>query len=357
VPGVVFLAGDPDWLGPALRRASDGREYAFLTRESSAESLASALSEAQALIARPGDVLAVQPACPNLRFVQFTSCDYDQAVLTELQSQKLRVAGLGAALAGEVAAVAVGLMLALNGSAQPESAQGESARPAGAHQAGVKRPDAPRGPVRPADDRWKPLLQQMSGRTVGIIGLGRVGAAVARLLQPSGAHMLYSDIRTAPQMLSRELRELGIRRSTQDRLVVEAEFVTVHVPVTDQSRNLLGRREFGLFRSESALINTSAPELVDRQTVLTALKQGRMRGYGTTDLDPGFAGLPNLVMADPKVLRTADIAARVAVWIVENVDRALAGEEPRGSVETIGYPRSGDPAFWSSRMIPREAMQ
>lgn len=314
MPGVVFLAGDPDWLGPALRRAGEGRQYAFLTRESSAESLAAALAEAEALIARPGDVLAVQPACPKLRFVQFISCDYDQAILAGLQSQKLRVAGLGAALAGEVAAVAVGLMLALNG-------------------------------------------KQMSGRTVGIIGMGRAGTAVARLLQPSGAHMLYSDVRTAPQTLSGELRELGIRRSTLDRLLVESDFVTVHIPLTDQTRNLLGRREFGLFRSESALINTSAPEVVDRQTLLAALKQRKIRGYGTTDLDPGFGGLPNVVMADPKALSTADVATKVAGWIVENVDRALAGEEPNGAVETIGYPRSGDPAFWSSRMIPREATQ
>jgi phosphoglycerate dehydrogenase-like enzyme len=328
VPNVVFLAGDPDWLGPALRRASEGRQYAFLSPQSSAESLSGALSDAEALIARPGDVLAVQPACPRLRFVQFSSCDYDQAVLAGLQSQRLPAAALGAVLAEEVAGVTVGLMLALD---------------AGAHT-----------PVTPADDRWTQTLRKLQGRAVGIIGLGRVGTAVARLLAPTGAHVVYADVRTAQQGLP---RQAGIRRSSQDRLLVESDFVTIHVPLTDQTRNLLGRREFGLLRGESALISTSAPEVIERQPLLAALKQRRIRGYGTTDLDPAFAANPNVVMADPRMFRTADVAARVARWIVDNVERALGGQKPHGIVETIGYPKSGDPAFWSSRMTPREAVQ
>lgn len=321
---VVFLADDPDWLGPALREAAAGRSYEFLSKDAPADALASALSEAEALIAGPGDALAVQPACPGLRFVQFTSCDYDQAALAELQSRGLPVASLGAVLAADVAAIAVGLILAI--------------------QSGSRRT------IKPGDEAWDRLLHGLSGKTVGIIGVGRVGTSVARLLRQHGAVLTFSDVRTPPRALS---QELGIRRSTQDRLLVDSDFVTVHVPVTSQSKNLLGRREFGLLRADSVLINTSSPELIDRSTLLSALKDRRIRGFGTTDLDPALASFSNVVMADPKALRTPDVAAKVAARIVGNVNDALEGGKPHGLVETIGFPRAGDPAFWSSRMAPR----
>ena len=183
---VVFLAGDPDWLGPALQDAATGRSYAFLSREASASALAAALSQAEALIARPGDALAVRPACPGLRFVQFTSCDYDQAVLAELQSKGLSVAGLGAALADEVAALAVGLMLAVH--------------------SGSRRV------IKPEDEAWARLARDLSGRTVGIIGLGRVGAdkvalEARQVLEASGGEIIQDD----------DAHPLGLERQGQVR--------------------------------------------------------------------------------------------------------------------------------------------
>lgn len=297
----------------------------FLSREASADALAAALGEAEVLIASPGDVHAVEPACPKLRFVQLTSCDYEQAVLAHLQSRALAVAGLGAALADDVAAVAVGLMLAV--------------------RSGL------RAPVKAGSDAWEPLLRELDGKVIGIIGLGRAGTAVARLLRPHGPHLLYCDVRTPPQAIA---REPGIRRVTQDRLLVESDFVTAHLPVTDQSKGGIGRREFGLLGPGSTLINTSAPGIIDRQVLISTLRAGRLEGFGTIDLDPGLASFANVVIADPKLLRTPGIATKAAAWIKGNVDAALDGTTPRGLVETIGYPRAGDPAFWSSRMIPRE---
>jgi phosphoglycerate dehydrogenase-like enzyme len=321
---VVYLASDPDWLGPSLKSAARGRPYAFLGKDASASALSSALSEAEVLIASPGDVLAVRPACPELRFVQFTSCDYAQAVLAELQAAGVAAASLGAALAADLATVAVGLMLALD--------------------------SAGKVPPRPGDEGWDRLLGGLRGRTVGIIGLGRTGTAVARVLRPHVGTLVYSDVRTAPAAIT---RELGLRRFTQDRLLVDSDFVTVHVPLTDQSKGTLGRREFGLLRPESVLVNTSAPEVVDRQVLIAALKEGRLGAYGSMNLDPGLASYPNVAMVDPARLRTAEIAVRAAAWVVINVADVLEGRAPRGTVETIGFPRAGDPAFWSSRMVPR----
>ncbi|MBI4220194.1 MAG: hypothetical protein HY682_08645, partial [Chloroflexi bacterium] len=272
--------------------------------------------------------LAMHAVCPNLRFVQYSTCDYPQQSLAELQSKGPLVSALGGALAGAIGDLAIGLMQAV--------------------LAGRK------SLVRPGTADWEHGLANLRGKAIGIIGLGRVGTAVARRLRPTGVHLTYSDVRTIPHEVSRELM---IRRSTLDRLLVESDVVTVHAPLTDQSKNSIARREFGLIGTETVLVNTSDLAIVERSSLLAALKDHRVRGYGTTDLDPGLAGFSNVVQASPDVVRTTDAGRSVAAWIIENARLALSGGRPHGLVETIGFPRAGDPAFWSSRMAPRESMK
>lgn len=324
---VAYVVGADDWLVAEIRKSAGARSYRFLTEKSSAEEMSEALVAAHALVAEPANALALVQSCPDLKFVQFSTCDYPQDVLADLKSRGLSVAALGAALAEDLAQVAIGLMLA--------TATGKSR---------LVQVDAASKKAQPSD---------LAGKTVGIVGLGRVGIAVAGLLEQFDARVLYADVRTAPQQLA---HALPIRRVTSDRLLVESDFVTLHVPLTDQTRGLLGRREFELIGTDTVLINTAAPGVVDRQVLIAALNHKGIRGYGTTDLDPGLAALRNVVQAGPPAIRTTAAAHRVARWIVDNVDAALAGRPARGLVETIGFPKAGDPAFWSSRMIPREGL-
>jgi len=324
---VAYVVGADDWLVAETRRAATGRGYRFLTEKSSAEEMSDALGAARALVAEPANALALRQACPDLRFIQFSTCDYPQSVLAELQSKGLQVASLGAALAEDVAKTAIGLMIAV-AECRKGLALGDPTAQAGQTSA-------------------------LNGKTVGIVGLGRVGTAIAGLLERFNARVLYSDVRTAPQQLR---HALPLRRVTQDRLLVESDFVTLNVPLTDQSRGLLGRRDIGLIGPETVLVNTSAPEIVNRQSLVDALEGGYIKGYGAIDLDPGLAAHNNVVQLGPQAVRTTASAVRVARWIVDNADAAVAGRPVRGLVETIGFPKAGDPAFWSSRMTPREEL-
>jgi glyoxylate reductase len=181
---------------------------------------------------------------------------------------------------------------------------------------------------------WAPLLflgQDVSGKTLGIIGLGRIGHAVAKRAAGFGMKLIYySRTRLQP---ARE-HELQVSFAPLETLLREADFVSLHVPLTPQTRHLIGGRQFQLMKPSAYLINTGRGPLVDEAALVDALRQGRIRGAGLDvyerepELAPGLAELENVVLLPHVGSSTIETRTKMAQMAAENLLAGLRGDQP-----------------------------
>lgn len=115
----------------------------------------------------------------------------------------------------------------------------------------------------------------LRGRTVGVVGLGRIGGRVARLLRPFGCRLLAADIDPA---VAPRAAELGVTLVPLDDLLAASDAVTLHVPLTPATRGLLGRAALARLRPGALVVNTSRGEVIDEAALLEALEAGRLGG-------------------------------------------------------------------------------
>ena len=181
---------------------------------------------------------------------------------------------------------------------------------------------------------WAPLLflgQEVSGKTLGIIGMGRIGQAVARRAAGFGMKLLYhSRTRLSPA----EEQELRASFQPLETLLREADFVTLHVPLTPHTRHLIGSRELELMKHSAYLINTARGPVVDEAALVAALRQGQIRGAGLDvyekepELCPGLADLENVVLLPHVGSATVETRTRMALMAAENLLAGLRGDPP-----------------------------
>ena len=193
---------------------------------------------------------------------------------------------------------------------------------------------------------WKPNLllgQEVFGATLGIVGFGRIGQAVARRAQGFGMKMLaVRSLRQEPEIAD-SLGVAGSNRESSDTSAVtfvdlatalkESDFVSLHVPLTSDTQHLVGTSEFQMMKRSSILINTSRGAVVDHEALYAALHQGTIGGAAldVTDPEPLPASHPLLTLSNCLViphLGSASIATRslMADIAVENVLAGLRGE-------------------------------
>ena len=177
---------------------------------------------------------------------------------------------------------------------------------------------------------WEPMGwtgPDLHGSTVGIVGLGRIGQAVARRLQGFNVRLLYHNRRLHPQA-----EELGATYVSLDDLLAASDFVTLHCPYTPDTHHLIDARALALMKPTAILINTARGGVVDQDALLEALRLGKIRAAGLDVFTPEplppdhpLLALPNVV-ALPHV-GSASIATRIrmAEMAVENLLAGLAG--------------------------------
>jgi len=178
-------------------------------------------------------------------------------------------------------------------------------------------------------------LQMMLGRdvcgaTLGVVGFGRIGQAVARRARGFGMRVQYSDPRRVPEAE----RETGARRVSFGKLLETSDFVSLHVPLSDATRHLVGAAELARMRPDSVLVNTSRGPVVDERALVRALRAGRPAAAGLDvyehepRLAPGLDRLENAVLAPHLGSATVATRTRMACLAAENLVAALAGRRP-----------------------------
>jgi glyoxylate reductase len=184
-----------------------------------------------------------------------------------------------------------------------------------------------------------PILgDEVTGSTLGIVGLGRIGAAVARRARGFEMRLLYT--RRHP-VGSEEERELGVEYRDLDDLLAESDVVSLHVPLTEETRGLIDARRLALLRDGATLVNTARGAIVDEPALVRELVAGRLRaGLDVFVDEPSvpeeLLGLPNVVLT-PHV-GSATIETREAMTRVL-VDNLLAAEAGRPIPNAVVDPR------------------
>jgi phosphoglycerate dehydrogenase-like enzyme len=133
--------------------------------------------------------------------------------------------------------------------------------------------------------RWQHTIGVgLAGRTLGVLGLGRLGTPVARLAQAFG--MLV--IAWSPNLTPERAAEHGVRAVTKQQLFADSDVVTIHMPLSERSRGLVGAEELSLMRPTAYLINTSRGPIVDERALVDTLKEQRIAGAGLDvyDVEP-----------------------------------------------------------------------
>jgi len=180
---------------------------------------------------------------------------------------------------------------------------------------------------------WQSRLGQAAFRkTVGVIGLGRLGSGVARVGRAFGMEVLAWSPRLTPERAAAESAAcVGL-----DELLARSDAVSIHIPLQPTSRGLIGARELGLMKPGAVLVNTSRGPVVDEGALLAALGDGRLGGLGVDvfdieplPLDHPFRHLPN-VIATPHIGYVTEEAYRLYFrQTVENIAAFCAGRPIR----------------------------
>jgi glyoxylate reductase len=192
---------------------------------------------------------------------------------------------------------------------------------------------------------WHPsflLGQDVHGATLGIVGLGQIGLAVARRARGFDMRLLYWSRRRYPDAEA----ELALEYVDLDRLLRESDFVSLHVPLTPETRHLIGERELALMKPTAILVNAARGSLVDQRALYKALKERRIAAAGLDvaevepiPLDDPLLTLSNVVMTPHIGSASVATRARMAEIAVESILQAFRGELPSRCVNPEAFSR------------------
>jgi glyoxylate reductase len=184
------------------------------------------------------------------------------------------------------------------------------------------------------------LGADIHGKTLGILGLGRIGQRVARRARGFGMQVLYHDVSRVPNETE---RELGVEWVEMERLLHEADFVTLHVPLTAETRHLIGAGELAWMKRTAYLINASRGPVVDEAALAAALEQRKIAGAALDVFEdeprihPKLLTLPNVVLAPHIASASVETRTRMAVMAAENTVAVLTGRRPPNLVNPEAY--------------------
>ena len=248
---------------------------------------------------------------PNLKLIQLLSAGYDQADIGAARKAGVPLANNGGANSVAVSEHAILLMLAVNRQL-------------------VKQHSSV------ASGRWRgnetPRVHELRNQTLGIVGLGTIGKKTARLALGFGMNVLYYDV---ARLTEDQEDALGVRFRLLREMLREIDVLSVHTPLNNSTRHLIGAAELELMKASAIVVNTARGPVIDEEALYNSLSSGDIRGAGLDVFDQEPPATDNPLFGLNNVILTAHLAgptfesnpARVRNAF-DNVQRVARGEEP-----------------------------
>jgi glyoxylate reductase len=181
---------------------------------------------------------------------------------------------------------------------------------------------------------------EMHGKTLGLYGFGRIGQAMARRGRGFSMRILYHARHRVPENIE---TELGAQWVDRDALMRESDFLSLHVPLTAETRHSITRREFALMKPTAFVINTARGNIIEEEALVEALQAGRLGGAGLDVFErepkvhPALIEMDNVVLLPHVGSATAETRLRMALLASKNLLAALNGQRPPNLVNPEAF--------------------
>lgn len=188
---------------------------------------------------------------------------------------------------------------------------------------------------RPEMSRLRGPVYRLQGKTLGIVGLGRIGSAVAQKAQAFGMRVIAFDPIVSPESGAK----IGVEMTGLDELLKTADFVTIHAPLIPETKGLIGAEKLALMKTTAYLINAARGPIVDFQALYKALGEKRIAGAGLDVTDPEplpvdspFYKLENVIITGHTAAGSEESVAGVILHAARDVAAVLKGNSPASVV-------------------------
>jgi D-3-phosphoglycerate dehydrogenase len=179
---------------------------------------------------------------------------------------------------------------------------------------------------------WKRNLGcELNGKVLGVLGTGNIGSEVIKRAHAFGMEIVAFDVWQKPELC----QKYNLRYLPLDEVLKEADFLTLHLPVTPETKNLINKRTLEKMRKTAFIVNTARGELVEEQDLYDALQAGMIAGYGADtlaqeppSLDHPLLTLPNVVVTPHCGAYTKEAVTRCSVTAAQEVIRVLSHQDP-----------------------------
>lgn len=314
-----FAQFSPEAQRSWLLKYSDPSEVEFTVarRGLTEDEVCEEVSDATIIIATPGSPFLsrnVLESAEEVKLIQFVSVGYDRIDIDAATDLGIPVANNAGVNANTVAEHTIMMILVL----QKKAVQSHNRVMHGLWTEGK------------SGNMW-----ELRGRTLGILGLGDIGTAVAKIAKGFGPRILYNK---RSRLTEEAEHELGVEYRSFEDLLKESDVLTIHVPLTDETRHIIGRDEIAMMKDGAIIVNTTRRDVVDESALSNALQRGKLQGVGidvpkTSDfhaeeLRELFEG-HNAITTSHIASASRQVMGRMMAQVGENIRRALSGEEPR----------------------------
>jgi phosphoglycerate dehydrogenase-like enzyme len=312
MPKVVLISNLPKDIETVVRGyAPAGFETVSIAASASDDEKIALTADADFLILyQVGASEKLLRASPGVKHLQLLSAGYDRIDLNLTNALGIPVSNNGGANSWAVADATVGLILGI----ERRLVDADAFVRAG---------------------KWKGNMQgfdtyELAGKTVGIVGLGNIGKKVARRLYGFETVLRYTDAVAAAPALE---AELGLQRRSLDDLLAEADILTLHVPLLESTKRMIGAAQLAKMKPSAVLINTCRGDVVDETALIEALQNRTIRAAGLDVFDQEPVAPDNPLLAMPNVMLSAHSAGttydtffRRAQFAFENIQGIWEGK-------------------------------